>query len=439
MRVLKKSDGVTILKMLMRPCLIGFVMTTITMVSTSPGQMNTHPSLQSADLLSATSTRIDRLYKQMRQRVIDLEYPETVAKDFISMVRRWETPNRMPALPVLERILVRAREAYQKGQISRGQLAQMEEKAVAGLCQSIKDQIAYRKNKFDLSIIIETKQANCFGYAQLFCILGNSIGLSVSAMNVTSEHVANMVHLSDDTMTVVDLIRTNGFLSERIVTDRAFEGDGSRWRYTDSNHITRDGRIIHIFDKNELIGEIHFCRGTMQYMSGRGAEAIVHYDRAIELSPRCARAYNNRGGAHLILSDHAEAISDFNKAIDLSPTYISAYHNRANAYLDSEQYDRAITDYTRAIELNPQFAKAYFGRGFAHLALGHYDEAIRDYTQAIRLNPAYARAYYTRAIGYAHLEEREKAVRDMLQAVALDQTLRADVQKASAEFHLNLN
>ena len=430
------SDGVTMFKTPLRQFIIIFTLTALTTVSTSSGQAPV--CLPSALSVTLTAIDSDNLYSQIRQRVTVLEYSEAVAKDFVSMVRQWETPSRLPVLPVLERILVRAREAYRKGQISRVQLAQTEEKAVAGLCQSIKGQIAYRRNYFDLTRIIETRRANCFGYAQLFCILGNSIGLSVSAMNVTSEHVANMVHLSDGTMVLVDLIRTNSFLSERIITDSTFEGDGSRWRYTDKNHITRDDKIIHILDRNELIGEIHFCRGTMEYMSGQGAEAIVHYDRAIELSPHCARAYNNRGGARLILSDHAEAISDFNKAIDLAPTYVSAYHNRANAYLDSEQYAKAITDYTRAIELNPQFAKAYFGRGFAHLALGHYDEAISDYTQAIRLNPAYARAYYTRAIGYAHLEEREKAARDMRQAVALDQTLRADVQKASAELELNL-
>ncbi|MFC1633831.1 tetratricopeptide repeat protein [Planctomycetota bacterium] len=432
------SDDVTSFKSSYTKCLTVVAITAILMVSTSSGQRNTRVPLQSTQFLTLPSTESDVLYRQIRQRVTDLEYPEAVAEDFALMVSNWKTPRGRSVLPVLQKILVRAREAYQKGLISKIQLAETEEKVVAGLCQSIKSKIAYRRDYFDLTRIIETRQANCFGYTQLFCILGNSIGLSVSAMNVTTEHVANIVGLSDGTMTVVDLIRASGFLSERIITDSEFEGDGSHWRYKDKNHITRENKTIHILDRNELIGEIHFCRGTMQYMSGQGAEAIAHYDRAIELSPQCARAYNNRGGARLILSDHTEAISDFNKAIDLAPTYVSAYHNRANAYLDSEQYSRAISDYTEAIELNPQFAKAYFGRGFAHLALDHYDEAISDYTQAIKLNPSYARAYYTRAIGYAHLEEREKAVQDMLQAVALDQTLRADVQKVSAEFDLNL-
>lgn len=432
------SDGIILFKTSLRKYVIVVALVTITMVSPSGGQRNASPIIQSGAFVALTSTASGDLHQQIRQRVTDLEYTEAVAEDFVSMISHWKTPRGQSVLTVLQKILVRAREAYQKGQISKIQLALTEEKVVAGLCQSIKSEIAYRRDYFDLNRIIETRRANCFGYTQLFYILGNSIGLSVSAMNVTSEHVANMIHLSDDTMTVVDLIRTSGFLSERIITDSEFEGDGSHWRYKDKNHIIREDKIVHILDRSELIGEIYFCRGTVQYMAGRGAEAIADYNRAIELSPQCARAYNNRGGARLVLSKSAEAISDFNKAIDLEPTYVSAYHNRANAYLDSEQYDEAIVDYTKAIKLDPQFAKAYFGRGFAHLAMGHYDEAISDYTDAIRLNPSYARAYYTRAIGYAHLEEREKAVQDMLQAVALDQTLRADVQKASAEFELNL-
>lgn len=432
------SGGVTIYKTTIRQSVIVVAMTAITVASTLGGQKNPRSILQSTSSLTLPTMEIDALHQEINKRVIDLEYTEAVAEEFVSIVSYWKTPREQSILNVLQRILVRAREAYQKGYISKAQIVKTEERVIIALAKYINDEITYKTDYFDLAIIIKEKQANCLGYAQLFCILGNSIGLSVSAMNMTSDHIANIVTLSDGTITGVDLIRPNGFLSERIFTDSEFEEDGSRWIYRDQNHIERDNKIIHILDRKELIGEIYFCRGTLQYISGRGAEAIVHYDRAIELSPQCARAYNNRGGARLILSEHEEAISDFNKAIELAPTYVNAYHNRANAYLDIKQYAKAISDYNKAIELDPRFISAYYGRGFAHLALGHYNEAIDDYTQAITLNPAYARAYYTRAISYAHLGERTEAVQDMLQAVTLDQTLRADVEKVSAEFDLNL-
>ncbi|OHB76820.1 MAG: hypothetical protein A2Z25_04050 [Planctomycetes bacterium RBG_16_55_9] len=432
------SDGVTLFRNTCRKNITVAAIVLIMTVSAAGGQRSARPRPQFAGTFTFSSTESDVLYAQIRQVVTELEYPQEVAEDFVAMVSGWKTPRGQAVLTVLHRMLARAQEACRQGEISETQLARTQEKAVAALGRSIQNEITYRKDYFDLATIIEERQANCFGYSQLFCILGNSIGLSVWAMDVTPDHVANIVGLSDGTMTAVDLIRTNGFISERIFTDDEYEGQGSHWKFTEGNMLVREDKAIHILEANELIGEIYFCRGTIHYVSGRGAEAIANYDRAIELSPQCARAYNNRGGAYLILSDHAQAICDFNKAIELAPTYVSAYHNRANAYLDSEQYAEAIADYTKAIELNPGFAKAYFGRGFAHLALEHYDKAIGDYTQAIALDPAYARAYYTRAIGYAHLAENEKARKDMLQAVALDRTLKADVEQASAELNLNL-
>ena len=213
----------------MRKCIFTITVIASLLTATAGGQRHTRPPLQSPKSLT-TATENDDLYRQIRKRVTELEYSEETADNFVTMVRRWKTPRGQFVLTVLERILVRAREAYENGQISKVQLALTEEKAVAGLGQSIQNEIAYRKDHFDLAEIIKKRQANCFGYSQVFCILGNSIGLSVSAMNVTSDHVANIVSLSDGTMTVVDLIRTNGFLSERIVTDSAFKGNGSFWR-----------------------------------------------------------------------------------------------------------------------------------------------------------------------------------------------------------------
>jgi tetratricopeptide (TPR) repeat protein len=432
------SDGVTSLKTTYKRCLIAVVIASVAMASASGGQKNARTASLAVETAASPSEESDGLNNQIRQEVTDLEYSEVVADDFVAMVSEWKTPRGLPVLTALQRMLDRSREAYKEGRISTSQLATMEEKAVAALGQSIQNAIPYRKDRFDLANIIEERRANCFGYSQLLCILGNALGLPVRTMNVTSEHVANIVGLSDGTMTAVDLIRSNGIMSERIITDSDYKGQGSRWKFTDENHITQEDKTIHILNQQELVSEIYFCRGTVRYLSGRGTEAIVQYDRSIELNPQCARAYNNRGSARLILSEHTEAIADFNKAIALSPTYVSAYHNRANAYLDSEQYGKAIADYTHAIQLNPRFGKAYLGRGFAHLALGDYSEAISDYTKAIAFDPGCGRTYYTRAIGYAHLGARQKAVQDMVRAVALDQTLKADVEKASAEFDLNL-
>jgi Flp pilus assembly protein TadD len=73
-----------------------------------------------------------------------------------------------------------------------------------------------------------------------------------------------------------------------------------------------------------------------------------------------------------------------------SPHDAKAYAERGAAHLNKGDIDQAIADYTEAIRLDPYDAEAYNGRGFAYGSKGEYDRAIADYTEAIRLNPNYA-------------------------------------------------
>jgi len=429
------SEGICLMKTLFRQSII--VAMTIGICAAGE-QKHTRVSKEPTETCTLPSADIEMLHAQIRRVVKELEYSDAVAEAFVKMVSRWKDVKGRPGLIVLKKMLDGSKEACRRGEISKVQLAEIEEGIMVDLGLSIQKQIAYRTDYFDLANIIRNKTANCFGYSQLFYILGNSVRLSVWAMSVMPGHIANIVSLSDGTMTIVDLVRTSGFISERIITEGGSERNGSHWKFKDKSNLVRGNRTIHILDRNELVGEIHFCRGTVHYISGQGPEAIFYYDRAIELNPKCAKAYNNRGGAYLTLSERAKAISNFNQAIELDPDYASAYHNRANAYLDSGEYTKAALDYTNVIERDPEFAKAYFGRGYARLALGHYTQAISDYTKTIEFNPEFARAYYTRAIGYAYLTENEKAKKDMLQAVELDHTLKTDVERVSDELKLNL-
>ena len=54
-------------------------------------------------------------------------------------------------------------------------------------------------------------------------------------------------------------------------------------------------------------------------------EAIADYDKAIELDPKLAPAYMNRGVAKYNLKQYSEAIADYDKAIELDPDYAPAY------------------------------------------------------------------------------------------------------------------
>ena len=56
--------------------------------------------------------------------------------------------------------------------------------------------------------------------------------------------------------------------------------------------------------------------------------AISDYDKAIQLKPDDADAYNDRGNAKSALGQHFAAISDYDKAIQLKPDDAHAYYAR---------------------------------------------------------------------------------------------------------------
>ena len=80
-----------------------------------------------------------------------------------------------------------------------------------------------------------------------------------------------------------------------------------------------------------------------------------------------------------------EAIEECNKAIELDPNLAMAYNNRAWAYNEKGQWDLAIADCNKTIELDPNLAMAYGNRALAYKQQGKKAEAIADFEKFITL------------------------------------------------------
>ena len=121
------------------------------------------------------------------------------------------------------------------------------------------------------------------------------------------------------------------------------------------------------------------------------AGAIADYTKSIEILPRYALAYYNRGNARLAQGDLASAISDYDSAIAMSsglpkPRLPDVYNNRGHAWLERGDFEKAIADSNEAIKINPRYALGYLNRGLSRLAQGREDEAERDFHRCIELD-----------------------------------------------------
>jgi tetratricopeptide (TPR) repeat protein len=62
-----------------------------------------------------------------------------------------------------------------------------------------------------------------------------------------------------------------------------------------------------------------FEKGYSFYRSGRYNDAVNAYSKAIELNPKLAEPYQNRGLAYKSLGNSNQAINNYDKAIELNP------------------------------------------------------------------------------------------------------------------------
>jgi len=103
-----------------------------------------------------------------------------------------------------------------------------------------------------------------------------------------------------------------------------------------------------------------------------------------------ANACLNRGDDYFKKGQYDQAIAEYNRAIEIDPTFASAYNNRGVVYGRKEQHDQAIAEYNRAIEIDPKFALAYYNRAISYEKKGQHGQAIADYNKAVEIDPKFA-------------------------------------------------
>ena len=83
---------------------------------------------------------------------------------------------------------------------------------------------------------------------------------------------------------------------------------------------------------------------------GKNDDALIAYDKALELDPNHVSTWNNKGIVLSRLKQFEEAIMCYDKAIEISPEYPNAWYNKANALRNFAQslVDKANDDRTNA-------------------------------------------------------------------------------------------
>ncbi len=127
--------------------------------------------------------------------------------------------------------------------------------------------------------------------------------------------------------------------------------------------------------------------GESLYMQGKGALSALQ--RATELLPHDADAFNNLGVVLTDLGQFNEAVISCRRALELKPDDARAYNNLGNALHYLGQLNDAVVSYRRALELKPDYAKAHNNLGNVLQDLGRLNDAADSYRRALELKPDY--------------------------------------------------
>jgi tetratricopeptide (TPR) repeat protein len=163
-------------------------------------------------------------------------------------------------------------------------------------------------------------------------------------------------------------------------------------------------------------------------------EAMVHLEKAVDLTGDFPEARNELGRVYDIIGRYPEAVAQYTQAIQGHQFFAEAYSNRGVAYWKDGNWDRALEDCRKAIEIDPKFAGGQYN--FAEVVFARVDEikngpdrslihlevkkAIDSYRVATELDPGFLPAWYGLAKAYHAYFDYENAEKTYAHILEMD-------------------
>ena len=167
--------------------------------------------------------------------------------------------------------------------------------------------------------------------------------------------------------------------------------------------------------------------GSAAYASGDFEGALAKYQDAIARHPEDAEAHSNLGQVLVRLGRPAEALPHFDRAIELIQGRWAYHFNRARALRLLGRLDESIAAYRTVEQLLPDDYATLFNLAQTLHAKGDEPAAVREYLKAIALNPNDGSFRLALGISFEKMQKRAEA------AAAYGEYLRLSPQAPDAE------
>ena len=185
-----------------------------------------------------------------------------------------------------------------------------------------------------------------------------------------------------------------------------------------------------------------FKLGMLAAKEGNNDEALMYFNRTIQLNSSYPEGYSNRGMVHLLNRNNEAARSDFETAIGLDSSYGMAWVNNGAALLNLGRNQESIKASTRALELGAEIRLAHYNIAVAQENMGQFEKAASSFESAL-IN-GNTNAYYGAARNYAVASDLENSKRIIQAGLMVDAndvmllTLRSEVAFREKDYSVAL-
>lgn len=167
------------------------------------------------------------------------------------------------------------------------------------------------------------------------------------------------------------------------------------------------------------------AEGLKFYNKGKYGEAILQFQKALELNPNHYDARFHLGITYYVANRIDEAIVELIKAIDINPKDPKAHYNIAFAYVTKEKVPEALIEYQKAIDLfaankDKREAEAYLYKAVAYSLIEKHDEAFAACRKSIELNPQTEDGHYFLGVCYYKKNMFDDAIVEFKKVVSIN-------------------
>jgi len=153
-------------------------------------------------------------------------------------------------------------------------------------------------------------------------------------------------------------------------------------------------------DKN--LSESYFALTSVNFWYHWDWDKTIYYiNKAIELNPDSADAYQFKAMIMVAFGDNEAAVLLIKKSLLLDPLNAPSYYCSATIYFYSDMVDEAFSQVNKALELAPFFPDAFFLKGLIHQLKGEFDRAEVLFEKMRHIPGSEERAISCLGINYA--------------------------------------